>query len=148
MTSSPCKELAGAEIVLSKQVKLDQYASMVADKMKEMFDYQEERLMAYLEGRMPRVTVCACCDGGSVLCTCKTFHACGCEYSCNTQVERYQCFGKVLVTLQAVREAAASIKQKSKEDLRSKLKSEHGERGDAALRFVYDIYYQKISNLK
>lgn len=143
--SSTGKELEGAKIALTNKGKLDEYASLVADEMQRLFDYQEERLVAYLEGRQPRVRVCACCGAGAVLCTCPGFLRCGCGFSHDSQVGRYECFGKVLATMEAVRDALSKIEKRTPESLLEFMNQTYGStRGSGGLRCIYDLYAQKI----
>lgn len=138
--------MEGAEIALREAERLDEYESRVVQALREMFEWQEERLRAYAEGRLPSRVVCARAGPDAVLCTCAEGTSCGCTGCGESQAKQYDACTRVLANFAAVREARCCADVRSAASLCALLEKKYGlSRALGILGCVESVFNKKIA---
>ena len=137
--------MEGAEIAMREERRLEDYEGLVVQSLREMFEFQEERLNAYMEGRMPNEIVCGRAGADAVLCTCTTTVWCGHKGCGADQEKKYNACTRVLANFAAVREARCCEEVRSASSLVDFLVKKYGwEVAQNILGCVESVFKNKI----
>lgn len=137
--------MEGAKIALREATRLDEYEIRVAQSLREMFEWQEERLRAYMEGRLPSRVVCARAGPDAVLCTCDAGVSRCCIGCGANQVHQYDACMRVLANFAAVRDARCSTDVRCAASLVALLEKQYGHlRALGILNCVESVFMKKI----